>query len=289
MPQDPLFEILRAYATLKPTKAIHRPCYPPSRQYQRSFWKWAIDWLERLDELDERLYTHQIELMQVPTPQHVFPEYASVTLVESRTTIEAGTTGLRTWSAGLVLPNICCPSPLVAGKRVMELGCGAGFLGAIVASIQLAASGDSPISLWLTDVHEPVLQRCEVNVRLPCNASHRHPDMTVLRLDWSDAQDPDRSGPIDDLANVRATPDIVLGADLVYEPSIIPPLVAVLDATLSPGRDRIALIALTLRNEDTMSDFLRQASEWRPVGQYFTGAAELGQDASEQVRMYKRA
>ena len=66
----PLFDVLRAYATLKSPRHIQKPDvsfasahqfllekvllnahfkeYPPSTQYQLSFWKWAIDWLENL-------------------------------------------------------------------------------------------------------------------------------------------------------------------------------------------------------------------------------------------------
>lgn len=68
--EHPLLNVLRAYATLRPPKAIWRPEVsfslahdffldylllnphfkqsPPSIQYQISFWKWAIEWLEGL-------------------------------------------------------------------------------------------------------------------------------------------------------------------------------------------------------------------------------------------------
>ena len=38
-------------------------------------------------------------------------EYHSVTLFESRTTIESGTTGLRTWRAGFVLAQFLIQNP----------------------------------------------------------------------------------------------------------------------------------------------------------------------------------
>ena len=41
----------------------------------------------------------------------MYPGYASATLLESRTTIEAGTTGLRTWSASLVLGQYLLAHP----------------------------------------------------------------------------------------------------------------------------------------------------------------------------------
>ena len=99
----------------------------------------------------------------------------------------------------------------------------------------------------------------------------------------------------------------------MYEPSIIPLLVAILYVALSSEdltKRPIAYIALTLRNEETMSDFLRQAGKCIrdrtlassseiflaekqltiekicaiPVTQnIFTGTAELGQDSATQV------
>ncbi|KAI0800674.1 putative methyltransferase-domain-containing protein, partial [Fomes fomentarius] len=340
----PLLNVLRAYATLRPPKAIWRPevsfslahdffldhlllnphfkQFPPSIQYQITFWKWAIEWLEGLmseeDELDERIYTHSVNLLQstsskvvgiarpassyltylwpttrvVERPVH--PGYASATLLESRTVIEAGTTGLRTWSASLILAqHILSHSEIVANRRVLELGCGAGFLGIIAATIQLDGPAPQTSSLWLTDVNESVLQRCKVNLKLPCNGSHRHPDLNVQTLDWSDATDPAKSASVHELFQ-QAHPDTILGADLVYHPSIIPLLVKILTIALTPlddGHHPVAYMALTLRNEDTMSIFLRQAGEALVVSKVddvlvarnmFTQATELGIDIGTQ-------
>ena len=122
---------------------------------------------------------------------------------------------------------------LVIGRRILELGCGIGFLGIIAGSIQASASSPNTSSLWLTDVNERVLRRCEHNLRLPCSAcrpqarryhahyatdqSRNHPDLNVQLVDWSDALDPSR------LSRLRAffrnaQPDIILGADLVESP-----------------------------------------------------------------------
>ena len=48
-----------------------------------------------------------------PVPTHAFSpiEYRSVTLFESRTTIESGTTGLRTWRASFVLAQLLIRDP----------------------------------------------------------------------------------------------------------------------------------------------------------------------------------
>jgi hypothetical protein len=116
-------------------------------------------------------------------------EYHSVTLFESRTTIESGTTGLRTWRASFVLAQfliqnpsttvtcatslfLCLPAhpAILVNKSVLELGSGAGFLGLIVADIQVSSGGMTrQPALYLTDVNEDVLRRCQENTQLPCS------------------------------------------------------------------------------------------------------------------------
>ncbi|KAI0334344.1 hypothetical protein GY45DRAFT_1242518 [Cubamyces sp. BRFM 1775] len=365
MVSDPLFGLLRAYATLQPPKSIQLPPslsfnvvhdyllerillnrhfqeFPPSKQYQSSFWKWAIDRLELLvseearrfseDEIDERIYTHHVDLMQDlsshdvgtsasstsyatylwPSASYVtylwpseslpanpvYPGYANATLLESRTTIESGTTGLRTWSASLVLAEyFLSHRELVVSKTALELGCGAGFLGIIIAGIQLAQSAEG--SLWLTDVNEPVLERCASNIRLRANRSCQHPQLHFRTLDWFDAVATDNRLLVDALFD-DALPDIILGADVVYDPSIIPPLVQVLALALTPRASHKrpeAYIALTQRNKDTLADFLQQAGAVLSVEQIcerfvadniFTGATELGQSAAAQsVKIFR--
>lgn len=60
-------------------------------------------------------------------------------------------------------------------KRVLELGCGTGLLGIVVATIQqrnprVDASG----SISLTDVRPDVLERCQHNAKLPCSMTKFH-------------------------------------------------------------------------------------------------------------------
>ena len=62
---------------------------------------------------------------------------------------------------------------LVDTANALELGSGTGFIGVLVASLQLHASippFDRKIpSVYLTDVNSTVLLRCQNNVRLPCS------------------------------------------------------------------------------------------------------------------------
>lgn len=108
---DPLFAVLQGYASLTTTRELpdlktvsfeeahdfflnwlllnpHFQAYPPSRQYQALFWKWAVGRLEEslasqvslalllIDseyvstypqdaEIDDRLYTHLVQLVQL--------------------------------------------------------------------------------------------------------------------------------------------------------------------------------------------------------------------------------
>ena len=59
----------------------------------------------------------------------------------------------------------------MAGKRILELGSGVGYLGLVAAAIQLdnPAEGDPEPSIWLTDVNSVVLSRCRDNLDLPCS------------------------------------------------------------------------------------------------------------------------
>lgn len=97
-------------------------------------------------------------------------EYRNITSLQSRTTVESGTTALRTWLASQVLAQYLTKHPgFITSKRVLELGSGIGFLGSIVASLQMLHCPQSPGNLWLTDINDEALARCKYNVQLPCS------------------------------------------------------------------------------------------------------------------------
>ncbi|KAI0316493.1 hypothetical protein OF83DRAFT_1264688 [Amylostereum chailletii] len=276
----------------------HLTAYPPSTSYQEAFWKWVIKVLEdRLGDedviIDGRFYDRLFDMMSEnrcttmlggppsptyvthywtpPPPMRAQPttttlRHATITLYESRTMIEAGTTGLRTWRASFILARyLIAHRELVANATVLELGAGTGFLGIVVASLQKIygdPSQNTGRTLCLTDVHGDVLSRCADNVRLSCNTSSSHPNLTVRALDWTDAVDATR---LPSLHHFLATlsPGIILGADILYHPDIIPALLATLSAALgekSTGSGpAIALLAITLRNKDLFEAFLNAA------------------------------
>ncbi|KIK70540.1 hypothetical protein GYMLUDRAFT_32580 [Collybiopsis luxurians FD-317 M1] len=291
-----IFTLLQNYASLTPLRFIQFPPkisfsdmnsnlvdfillnpllqkYPPSKQYQRSFWKAAISHLETLlaesngedEEIDPRILDHYLSILpssgplsgsssaelrdqicdrglplgEMPSRSFVthfwrldlvqesisgvvnLADYQSSSVEESRTMIERGTTGLRTWFASHMLARYLMQNTsIVEGKRLLELGSGTGFLGIIAASLQQLQLNSKKTTLlesssvWLTDVNEEVLTQCRRNVQLPCNLSSTHQFMHFQLLDWEEALKPDVATLKDYLQN-EINPDVILGADLV--------------------------------------------------------------------------
>jgi len=65
--------------------------------------------------------------------------------------------------------------------------------------------------------------------------------------------------PLGSLLHDEIKADLVLGADLVFDPSLIPALVGTLRIALQHGA--VALIALTVRNQDTLTEFISAAEK----------------------------
>ncbi|KAL4067336.1 putative methyltransferase-domain-containing protein [Scleroderma yunnanense] len=307
----------------------HLNQYPPAQTYQRRFWKWALEQLEILSqneedsEIDELIYQHYLSLVPLagedalphdsyithywkpPVSKYGFSEskstYETATLLESQTTIAAGTTGLRTWRASLTLAQyLIGHADLVVHSTVLELGAGIGFLGIMVASLQLhsgltsrSALANSTQSITiptivLTDVDSCVLDRCRSNVTLPCNWSSLHPNIQYRQLDWFDAiSAPENLDTL--LTEVNA--DIILGADIVFDPALVPPLVTTLSTALSQAHAQMALVALTVRNEETFFYFLKETENVlvvETIGHSMTSNFVLDQvDAGQEVKILR--
>ncbi|KAK0246172.1 hypothetical protein EDD85DRAFT_1017152 [Armillaria nabsnona] len=318
--KDTLHDFLLQSIVLDP----HFSEYSPSKQYQKSFWKWVVQHLELDVEIDMRILSvltetsappslRGISVPAPPSPSYVtyywrldaLPhsnktlaplEYFRTTLLESGTMIESGTTGFRTWLASLHLANYIISHPdWVRDARVLELGSGIGFLGMIVGSVQMLArlptdipQGSTPRPmLHLTDVDSEVIARCISNIKLPCSKcvslppvailtkkssdmtanSHHHDNIRVSKLDWLDALRPDISV-FKARIQQEIDADLIIGADIVFDPSLIPALMATLSLALDPGpeiRQKVALIALTIRNGDTYATFRATAQQYNLV------------------------
>ncbi|KAK2052276.1 hypothetical protein LY76DRAFT_555958 [Colletotrichum caudatum] len=189
--------------------------------------------------------TYHMSSLEQEDPSETRLHGPDITLLESRSLISAsGTTGLRTWEAALHLGQyLCANRQTVQGKRVLELGAGTGYL-AVLCAKHLAAShvvasdgsddviNNLPESLFLNDLQESSLVR-------------------PMELRWGHAM----VGTEDQRWNNGEAVDVVIGADITYDQSVIPALIATLHELFSLFPDVVVLISATQRNEATLEAF----------------------------------
>ncbi|XP_059717431.1 protein-lysine N-methyltransferase EEF2KMT isoform X4 [Haemorhous mexicanus] len=221
---------------------------------------------EPLDELYEALAD---VLKEEEESTHCYKNYLlpsgdCVSLCESTALISGGTTGLLTWEAALHLAQWALQNPgLFRGRTVLELGSGIGFTGiAICRSCQ-------PRTFIFSDCHPRVLRQLGENLQLngltpegvTCSIQTESqgqelegqnchtPKVIVAELDWGSVTEKQ-------LLALRA--DIVIAADVVYDPEIILALIGMLQKLSTSRADRKApevFIASTIRNPDTYQLF----------------------------------
>lgn len=152
-----------------------------------------------------------------------------------------GSTGCHEWEAGFVMAEIILNNPTVfAGRHCLEIGCGAGVVGVCLGRVGAK-------SVTCTDGDMRTVENCRRNMV----ANNILPDedrSSCQQLFWEEGWNGDQ-------------PDVVLGADLLYDPEVIPVLVRLLSSLLpqlQPGEDPYccAYIATTLRNQSTVDSFV---------------------------------
>ena len=131
----------------------------------------------------------------------------SFTLTESPNIIaSSGTTGHRTWEAslhlGAWLTSFLGERSLIAGSRVLELGCGTGFLSVLCSKILHAAD------ILATDGDHALVDQARENLFL--NGVPLGAEVNLQAFRWGDELDIilDDSG--------QKQWEVVLGADLVH-------------------------------------------------------------------------
>ncbi|KAJ1910774.1 hypothetical protein IWQ60_010482, partial [Tieghemiomyces parasiticus] len=256
--------------------------YPPAPAYLRGFLKAYLARVERVGNVgvDEDLLTYYLDLLATipptggvpqemcyktycldnstagsPVSQDIPKAHAprSITLKEGQLLITQGTTGLRTWEAALRLaeyvlyctPNTATdptnPRPLIE-HGVLELGSGTGLVGLTCATLATTATARDVV---LSDYHPDVLRLLEANATIHRTCHPASVPVRVVTLDWER---------FDQGAASAYSGYTVFGADLVYDPSIVPALVRVV-ATLTRAKCTVYL-ASTVRNEMTFGLFL---------------------------------
>ena len=224
----------------------------------------------------------------VLTTRHYFPvptrnkhkllgSAESIVLREDGAAISQGTTGLKTWEASLRLGAYLVQEQdalFTKNVRILEVS-GAGFLGVLCARL-LQARHTPDASLCLTDLEGIVLDRLRETalrskyIKIHSNADHL-PSLRIHSVDWNEVAC--RETPSYDVL-FRERANLILAADVVYDPNLIGALVETIYSAL--GREhhtnnepRHALVASTVRNPDTYAKFLEALATkqlvWRPI------------------------
>ncbi|XP_078042175.1 protein-lysine N-methyltransferase EEF2KMT [Augochlora pura] len=240
--------------------------YPVKRSYQRAFLKLLMNKIEQGGgKVHDDLYTAYCDLISTPQNElihyrHFFincnDSYDRITLQESTNIISEGTTGLCCWQGALELGKWCIENkPEFRNKVILELGCGVGLTGLSVIK------NCSPNRYIFTDCHKSVLEMVCTNVklnlldnekiaeidRLGLQTKYNNTDIEIVKLNWEHINEY--------LNEHRIVPDVIIGADILYEPYSFNALVLALKAFLF-FNNRYAIIAGTIRNADTFSLFL---------------------------------
>ncbi|OSZ99999.1 hypothetical protein A9Z42_0027520 [Trichoderma parareesei] len=173
---------------------------------------------------------------------------AHVDLFENRALIAAGgTTGLRTWEAALHLGQLLCHDPsIVSGKRVLELGAGTGYLS--ILCVKYLGATHAIASDGSDDVINNLPENLSLNQLQDSSAIH------LMKLEWGHALV--RSE--EKRWNGGRPLDVVLGADITFDPSVIPDLVRTLLDLFSLYPHVEVIIAATQRNLQTFHVFLER-------------------------------
>ncbi|KAH7025697.1 putative methyltransferase-domain-containing protein [Microdochium trichocladiopsis] len=194
-----------------------------------------------------------------------------ITMLESRNLIAAGgTTGLRTWEAALHLGQWLCRettalntgdhgesntthSITIKDKRILELGAGTGYLAILCAKYLGAAQ------VIASDGSDDVVATLPDNFYL--NGLQDDERLTALDLKWGHAL----LGTEEAEWNGGRPVDVVLGADITYDKSVIPALVSTVATLFGKFPGVVVIIAATERNRETFEAFLEVCQRRRFV------------------------
>ncbi|KNE70669.1 hypothetical protein AMAG_15427 [Allomyces macrogynus ATCC 38327] len=232
----------------------------PNTKYLSTFLRRYVRMIEEAgEELDEDLLTFHCDLMgqgaadtgDLPhdftlktyfLDSRVSDNY--VTTMESANTISGGTTGLKTWPASLSMAEYLLTHPdLIRGKTVVELGSGVGVLGLVCARLSAAR-------VALTDVNASVLSVLEKNVdRFRQRTTLPAAPIEIHSLDWFSVEDHEADAHLG---------DVLLCADTVYDPDLLPGLAhclhTFLRAAARRNRPLAVYMATAIRRESTFHD-----------------------------------
>ncbi|KAG5796483.1 hypothetical protein H9Q69_004448 [Fusarium xylarioides] len=176
------------------------------------------------------------------------PQTPHITLLENHSLISgSGTTGLRTWEAALHLGSYLCQNRhIVKGKQVLELGAGTGYLSILCANFLESQH------VIASDGSDDVINNLPDNLFL--NDLQDSTKVTPMDVKWGHAL----MGTEEEKWNGGRPIDVVLGADITYDKSVIRALIGTLREVFDLHPHVEVFISATQRNEKTFQAFLDQ-------------------------------
>ncbi|EPX72691.1 methyltransferase [Schizosaccharomyces octosporus yFS286] len=197
------------------------------KSYFRLLDKYNQDHAEPVETLFY-IYIESLSSREIPPVQYTLCDY-SVRVYESQNVLlREGTTGARTWEAGMALAELLYHNPINPGTRVVELGAGTGLV-----SILCSKMGASVLA---TDGDNNVCQGIKRNAHL--NGC----DIPVQRLLWG--------------VDPPVYADLVLASDVTYEGDLRC-LATTMNDLITVNPCCKILLAATLRRQETIDNFLR--------------------------------
>ncbi|KAJ2057766.1 hypothetical protein GGI17_005462 [Coemansia sp. S146] len=257
----------------------HTTSHSPSHRYIVLFLKKYIEKIESTHnyDLDDELMEFYVSLaattnlsagatgMCYKTYTLDKEQYTKVVLNEEQMMISQGTTGLQTWEASLRLADFFVEHPdIVRGQKVVELGAGCGLAGFTCAAIGAAHVLSTDCSAAVLKLLESNRQKSKQRLSEYDNVLRNMTNMVdpafkdsvqVAELDWEHT---------DECAKLSDSADVVIGADITYDPTIVPVLVNALKEMVASSQ-QVAYITATIRNQETFDLFLHL------VGKYESG------------------
>ncbi|XP_055606512.1 protein-lysine N-methyltransferase EEF2KMT [Uranotaenia lowii] len=244
--------------------------YPVKIQYQVAFLKHIIHHLNKMDvEQHDQLYEKYCGLLTGQSgtedqpgfsyKHYEMPGNGVITLKESSAFISEGTTGLCSWQASKALCEFIIHNlEEFHGKNILELGSGVGLSGIFMAK------HCEPSLIVLSDCHSSVLGTLKENVELnfPKGAKigcdnplvstiidNGDSLVAVMDLDWSYINASN--------INQLIEPDVIVGADIIYDHSLFQGLIGAINYLFALSNNKCKMVlSCTERNKNTLSDFL---------------------------------
>jgi len=218
---------------------------------------------DKLSEIQMNLMLTECDFYKTYFLSNSYPNM-SISLRESKAVISGGTTGLSSWHAGERMARWLDSDnnvKMLQGKIVLELGAGSGITG--LFSIMRCKEIKEYI---MTDCHEKVLDNLKHNVQvnlsqkwtidsvtedsLKMKSSEQNPDIRIAELNWEEFSDA-----------TEFNADVILGADIVYDPQLLPSLVNTLVILLEKSANTVSYLSCCVRNEATWMTFRHQVEK----------------------------